>query len=102
MAATGGDAFKESDGKFSGSYGDESGLEKSTSTSSEDYSPREQRKIIHRVDRRLLVTCGIMYCISLTDRTNLGLAAVAGMTKDLMLAIGYRYVSCKSGSRCIR
>ena len=44
----------------------------------EIYSPREQKRIIHRIDRRLVTMCGIMYCISLMDRTNLGAAAIAG------------------------
>lgn len=42
------------------------------------FTPEEQRKIIHRVDRRLVTTVGIMYCISLMDRTNLSAAAIAG------------------------
>lgn len=74
----------------------------------EVYSPQEQRRIIHRVDRRLVTTCGFMYCISLMDRTNLPNAAIAGydrifpmdrilsdcsrMTKQLRLDIGFRYV----------
>lgn len=32
-----------------------------------------------------------MYSISLIDRTNLGLALVAGLQKDLGLAVGNRY-----------
>lgn len=32
-----------------------------------------------------------MYSMALIDRTNLGLALVAGMQKDLDLAIGDRY-----------
>lgn len=32
-----------------------------------------------------------MYAVSLVDRTNLGLAAVAGMNKDLVLNINDRY-----------
>jgi len=55
------------------------------------FTPAEQRKIIHRIDRRLVTTVGLMYCVSLMDRTNLSAAAIAGMTKDLKL-IGYRYV----------
>lgn len=43
------------------------------------FSPAEQRKIIWRIDRRLVLTLGFMYCVSLMDRTNLGIAAVAGM-----------------------
>lgn len=38
-----------------------------------------------RIDRRLLPILGAMYAISLIDRTNLGLAAVAGMNQDLKL-----------------
>lgn len=58
----------------------------------EEYSPAEQSKIIHRVDRRLISTCGILYCISLMDRTNLSAAALAGMTAELRLNVGFRYV----------
>lgn len=56
------------------------------------FSPAEQRKIIRRVDRRLVLTVGAIYCISLMDRTNLGAASIAGMGEDLNL-IGTRYVS---------
>ncbi|KAL8687495.1 MAG: hypothetical protein Q9218_006351, partial [Villophora microphyllina] len=55
------------------------------------YSYREQKKIIHRVDRRLVVMCGLLYCFSLIDRGNLGNASIAGMTKDLHLDKGFRY-----------
>ena len=44
----------------------------------EEYSYKEQRKIIHRVDRRLVTICGLAYCISLMDRTNTSMAAIAG------------------------
>ncbi|PLB50639.1 permease of the major facilitator superfamily [Aspergillus steynii IBT 23096] len=57
----------------------------------EDYSYPEQRKIIHRIDRRLVTMTGLAYCVSLMDRTNLSMAAVAGMTEDLQLYIGQRY-----------
>lgn len=56
-----------------------------------EFTQEEQRRIIHRIDRRLIITVGIMYCISLMDRTNLSAAAIAGMTKELNL-IGFRYV----------
>lgn len=46
-----------------------------------EFSPTEQRKIIHRVDRRLVVTVGVLYCISLMDRTNLSAAAIAGCVR---------------------
>ncbi|KAH7391040.1 major facilitator superfamily domain-containing protein [Phaeosphaeria sp. MPI-PUGE-AT-0046c] len=50
-----------------------------------EFTLREQRKIIHRVDRRLVVTVGVLYCISLMDRTNLSAASIAGMNDDLKL-----------------
>ncbi|KAL2859833.1 major facilitator superfamily domain-containing protein [Aspergillus lucknowensis] len=57
----------------------------------EEYSFEQQRKIIHRVDRRLVSICGVAYCISLMDRTNVSMAAVAGMSKELSLQVGFRY-----------
>ncbi|KAI9727814.1 MAG: hypothetical protein M1834_007961 [Cirrosporium novae-zelandiae] len=55
------------------------------------YSYKEQRSIIHRIDRRLVTICGLMYCISLMDRTNLSAAAIAGMEEELELTVGFRY-----------
>ncbi|KAF2017694.1 major facilitator superfamily transporter [Aaosphaeria arxii CBS 175.79] len=52
-----------------------------------EFTPKEQRAIIHRIDRRLVVTVGVLYCISLMDRTNLSAAAIAGMTKELKLEV---------------
>ena len=45
----------------------------------EAFTPEEQKKIIWRIDCRLVLTLGFMYCVSLMDRTNLGIAAVGGM-----------------------
>lgn len=42
------------------------------------FSLEAQKSIIHRIDRRLVVTCGFVYCISLIDRSNLGNASIAG------------------------
>ncbi|KAI9373442.1 major facilitator superfamily domain-containing protein [Aspergillus egyptiacus] len=50
-----------------------------------------QKRVMRRVDLRLLPILGIMYSISLIDRTNLGLAYVAGMEEELGLAVGSRY-----------
>jgi hypothetical protein len=41
-------------------------------------SEEEQKSIVRRIDARLVVTLGCLYCISLLDRTNLGAASVAG------------------------
>lgn len=49
------------------------------STASEDlinariaaFTPEQQRRIVWRIDRRLVVLLGFMYCVSLMDRTNM-------------------------------
>lgn len=57
-----------------------------------EFSPKQQRQIIHRVDRRLILMLGFLHMVSLIDRGNVGTASVAGMTKELQL-VGMRYVS---------
>ncbi|KAJ9603665.1 hypothetical protein H2200_011851 [Cladophialophora chaetospira] len=47
------------------------------------FTPAEQKRIVRRIDLRLAVTLGCLYCISLLDRTNLGAASVAGMQTSL-------------------
>jgi len=59
----------------------------------QDISPAEGRKIIHKLDRRLVSATGLMFAISLMDRTNLGNANIAGMSGELELKVGVRYVS---------
>jgi sugar phosphate permease len=56
----------------------------------DSFTPEEQKRIIRKVDLRLIPTLGFMYCVSLMDRTNLGVAMVAGMGVDLKLT-GERY-----------
>ena len=56
----------------------------------DEFSPAEQKRIIRRIDVRLVLTLGFMYTVSLMDRTNLGSAVVAGMAVDLVLT-GSRY-----------
>lgn len=57
------------------------------------HSPNTDTYPFHsrRIDIRLLPILGVMYSISLIDRTNLGLAFVAGLQKELRLDIGNRY-----------
>ena len=43
------------------------------------YSYKEQRAIVHRIDRRLVVTCGLIYSFCILDRGNLGNASIAGL-----------------------
>lgn len=72
--------------------------EQSESSHSREYdaiinslTPQEQKSVLRRIDLRLVLTLGFMYCVSLMDRTNLGIAAVAGMSYDLRLTVGARY-----------
>ena len=64
------------------------------------FSREEQRRITRRIDFRVITALGAIYCISLVDRGNLPNAAIAGMTDDLDLSVGYRYVflSCPHSS----
>ncbi|KAJ5528221.1 hypothetical protein N7513_012380 [Penicillium frequentans] len=57
----------------------------------EEYTLAEQRKIIHKVDRRLLILLGLMQAVSFLDRANISNAAVAGMEAQLGLGVGSRY-----------
>jgi hypothetical protein len=92
MAATAEHGRLDSDEKLKVDHFDEKGSQRSDLSEDEEYTIQEQRKIIHRIDRRLVLTTGIMYCVSLMDRTNLGQASIAGMTTELSLKVGFRYV----------
>lgn len=59
--------------------------EKANDAAIEAFTPEEQRKIMWRIDRRLVLTLGFLYCVSLMDRTNTGIAAISGMAVDLVL-----------------
>jgi hypothetical protein len=43
-----------------------------------EFTEEEGRKIVRKIDIRLVTVVGLMYCISLMDRTNLGAAVIAG------------------------
>jgi hypothetical protein len=72
-------------------YPIKSHLESADNTLFEGMTDAEKKHIVRRVDVRLVTTVGFMYCVSLMDRTNLGAANIAGMSKELLL-IGDRYV----------
>lgn len=59
------------------------------------FTVEQERAIIKRIDRRLVLTVGALYCVSLMDRVNMSAANIAGMAKELELT-GYRYVSKKT------
>ncbi|KAM3535908.1 hypothetical protein ARSEF1564_010337, partial [Beauveria bassiana] len=54
------------------------------------FTEQQQRGIMKRIDRRLVLTVGALYCVSLMDRVNMSAANIAGMAKELELT-GYRY-----------
>lgn len=85
-------------GKVNAKHIDEKGSDQSALSDDDEFTPQEQRKIIHRIDRRLVLTTGIMYCVSLMDRTNLGQASIAGMQRELRLNVGFRYVSLNANT----
>ena len=43
-----------------------------------EFSPAEQKRIIRRIDYRLVTILGVLYMCSLMDRTNLSAANIAG------------------------
>ncbi|GLA96323.1 hypothetical protein AtubIFM57143_003788 [Aspergillus tubingensis] len=57
----------------------------SSRTDDTELTPQEQRRVIRRVDARLIVMLGFLHTVSLLDRGNLSTAAVAGMEKELHL-----------------
>lgn len=44
----------------------------------EEYTVKEQRKIVHKIDRRLLIILGCMQAVSFLDRANMSNANIAG------------------------
>ena len=49
------------------------------------FTPAQEKRIVRKIDLRLAVTLGALYCISLLDRTNLGSASIAGYAWTLLL-----------------
>lgn len=48
----------------------ESGSDAANDARIDALTPEEQKKVIRRIDIRLVLTLGFMYCVSLMDRTN--------------------------------
>lgn len=44
----------------------------------QDVTDREIRRIVHKIDRRLIPICGLMVAVSLLDRSNVSNANIAG------------------------
>lgn len=54
------------------------------------FSDQEVRALKRKIDLRLVVVLGIMYCVSRMDRNNLGHAVITGMGVDQEI-VGNRY-----------
>ncbi|KAI5362180.1 putative major facilitator superfamily, MFS transporter superfamily [Septoria linicola] len=69
----------------------ETGRTLSEATSSQhSFTEKQQKRIMRRIDCRVVVLLGAMYAASLIDRSQIGLAMITGMGKDLQLN-GTRY-----------
>jgi hypothetical protein len=44
----------------------------------DELTVHHQRRIIRKIDWRVTVICGVLFFVSLMDRTNLGFAKIAG------------------------
>ncbi|CAM1510773.1 Fc.00g082860.m01.CDS01 [Cosmosporella sp. VM-42] len=56
-----------------------------------DEDEERVKKIVRKVDIRLVGVLAILYVTAFLDRSNLGNAYIAGMGADLGLAVGHRY-----------
>ncbi|KAK4574704.1 hypothetical protein LTR86_001545 [Recurvomyces mirabilis] len=49
------------------------------------YTPDEERKVLRKLDTRLVLFVALLYLLSFLDRSNIGNAKIAGLTDDLGL-----------------
>ncbi|KAI1197922.1 major facilitator superfamily domain-containing protein [Nemania serpens] len=66
-----------------GGGGGERRLSGSTVASFQLYTPDEERAVVRKFDRRLVVFLAFCYMLSFVDRSNIGNARIAGMEADL-------------------
>lgn len=57
----------------------------STVQSYQLYTPDEERAVVRKFDRRLVLFMALLYMLSFLDRSNIGNAKIAGLEKDLDL-----------------
>ncbi|OBT74773.1 hypothetical protein VF21_06436 [Pseudogymnoascus sp. 05NY08] len=57
----------------------------STTQSFQLYTPDEERAVVRKFDRRLVLFVALLYMLSFLDRSNIGNARIAGMDVDLNL-----------------
>ncbi|KDQ12248.1 hypothetical protein BOTBODRAFT_34530 [Botryobasidium botryosum FD-172 SS1] len=54
------------------------------------YTEKEERALVRKIDWRIMPAVTLLYMSNFIDRTNIGNANVAGLSKDLKL-VGYQY-----------
>jgi len=75
----------------SSSHFDSDGLSSHNVDYDEVYSLHEQKRIIRKIDFRLISVLSVLYVVSMMDRLNLSTAAIAGLNQELKLQVGTRY-----------
>ncbi|MCJ1477725.1 hypothetical protein MMC13_006398 [Lambiella insularis] len=50
------------------------------------YTPDEERNVVKKLDRRVVIFLALLYMLSFLDRSNIGNAKIAGLTEDLRLS----------------
>ena len=53
-----------------------------------DFSKSEERRLVAKIDFRLIPVLSILYLLAFIDRTNIANAAVYGLTGDIGIASG--------------
>ncbi|KAJ5156602.1 hypothetical protein N7492_009405 [Penicillium capsulatum] len=56
----------------------------------ENFTPEQRKKVLRKVDKRLVPMLSVLYLVSHLDRANIGNAKIAGLTEDLGLT-GIQY-----------
>ncbi|KAF5872191.1 putative major facilitator superfamily transporter protein [Botrytis fragariae] len=71
------DAYRDETDRRRGSF--------STVQSYQLYTPDEERIVVRKFDRKLVVFVALLYMLSFLDRSNIGNAKIAGLERDLHL-----------------
>ncbi|KAL2349736.1 major facilitator superfamily domain-containing protein [Cryomyces antarcticus] len=50
------------------------------------YTPDEEKAVLRKLDRRLVLFMALLYMLSFLDRSNIGNAKIAGLSRDLRLS----------------
>lgn len=54
-------------------------------TREDDFTEAEERKVLKKLDRRVVLFVALLYLLSFLDRSNIGNARIAGLERDLRL-----------------